>query len=34
VIGVVEEGAGLVAEAADGSRSPLEPRGFVHEFDS
>lgn len=34
VIGVVEEGAGLVAEAADGSRSPLEPRGFVHDFDS
>lgn len=34
VIGSVEEGAGLVAEAADGSRSPLEPRGFVHDFDS
>lgn len=34
VIGSVEEGAGLVAEAADGSRSPLEPRGFVHAFDS
>jgi thiamine-monophosphate kinase len=34
VIGTVEEGAGLVAEAADGSRSPLEPRGFVHDFDS
>jgi thiamine-monophosphate kinase len=32
VIGTVEEGAGLVAEAADGSRSPLEPRGFVHDF--
>ncbi|MFM8435825.1 MAG: thiamine-phosphate kinase, partial [Planctomycetia bacterium] len=34
VIGSVEEGAGLVAEAADGSRSPLAPRGFVHDFDS
>ncbi len=34
VIGTVEEGAGLVAEAADGGRSPLEPRGFVHDFDS
>ncbi|NDC53091.1 MAG: thiamine-monophosphate kinase [Planctomycetia bacterium] len=34
VIGAVEEGAGLVAEAADGGQSPLEPRGFVHAFDS
>jgi thiamine-monophosphate kinase len=34
VIGTVEEGAGLVAEAADGSRSPLEPRGYVHAFDA
>lgn len=34
LIGVVEEGAGLVAQAADGARSPLEPRGYVHDFDS
>lgn len=34
VIGAVEGGAGLVAEAADGGRSPLEPCGFVHAFDS
>ena len=34
IIGEVEAGSGLVAIAADGSRSPLEPRGFVHAFDS
>lgn len=34
VIGVVEEGAGLVAETAAGVRSPLEPRGYVHDFGS
>lgn len=34
VIGVVEAGSGLVAEAPDGGRSPLEPRGYVHEFDA
>lgn len=34
VIGTVEEGAGLVAEAPDGSRTPLEPQGYVHGFDS
>jgi len=34
VIGTVEEGAGLVAETADGCRSPLEPRGYVHAFDA
>ena len=34
VIGTVEEGAGLIAEKADGSRSPLAPRGYVHDFDA
>jgi hypothetical protein len=34
VIGTVAAGAGLVAEAPDGGRSPLEPRGYVHAFDS
>ncbi len=34
VIGVVEEGAGLVAETGAGVRSPLEPRGYVHDFGS
>jgi len=34
VIGVVEEGTGLVATATDGARSPLVPRGYVHDFDS
>jgi thiamine-monophosphate kinase len=34
VIGIVETGDGLVAEAADGTRSPLEPRGYVHDFDA
>ena len=34
IIGAVEPGEGLVAIAADGSRSPLEPRGFLHAFDS
>lgn len=34
VIGTVEPGDGLVAEAADGTRSPLEPRGYVHDFDA
>jgi thiamine-monophosphate kinase len=34
VIGAVEAGSGLVARAADGSRRPLEPRGFLHDFDS
>jgi thiamine-monophosphate kinase len=34
VIGTVEEGAGLVAVAADGSRSTLEPRGYIHDFDA
>ena len=34
VIGTVESGDGLVAEAADGTRSPLEPRGYVHDFDA
>jgi thiamine-monophosphate kinase len=34
VIGAVEAGSGLVAIAADGSRRPLEPRGFLHDFDS
>jgi thiamine-monophosphate kinase len=34
VIGAVEAGSGLVAIAADGSRRSLEPRGFLHDFDS
>ncbi len=34
VIGAVEAGSGLVAIAADGSRRPLEPRGFLHDFDA
>jgi thiamine-monophosphate kinase len=34
VIGAVEDGSGLVAIAADGSRRSLEPRGFLHDFDS
>lgn len=34
IIGAVEAGSGLVAIAADGSRQPLEPRGFLHAFDS
>ncbi|MFN9272943.1 MAG: thiamine-phosphate kinase [Planctomycetia bacterium] len=34
VIGTVEAGSGLVALAADGGRRPLEPRGFLHDFDS
>ena len=34
VIGTVAAGSGLVAEAPDGGRSPLEPRGYVHAFDS
>ena len=34
VIGRVEEGAGLVAEAAEGGRTPLTPRGYVHDFDT
>jgi thiamine-monophosphate kinase len=34
VIGTVVAGTGLVAEAADGVRSPLEPRGYIHAFDA
>ncbi|MFM8893642.1 MAG: thiamine-phosphate kinase, partial [Planctomycetia bacterium] len=34
VIGEVTADAGLVAEDAAGARRPLEPRGFVHDFDS
>jgi thiamine-monophosphate kinase len=34
VIGEVVAGAGLSARAADGTTTPLEPRGFVHDFDS
>ncbi len=34
VVGTVEAGSGLVALAADGGRRPLEPRGFLHDFDS
>jgi thiamine-monophosphate kinase len=34
VIGRVVAGTGLVAEAADGVRSPLEPRGYIHAFDA
>lgn len=34
IIGAVEAGTGLVAISADGSRTPLEPRGFLHDFDS
>jgi len=34
VIGTVEEGAGLMAETADGSRSTLAPRGYIHDFDA
>ena len=34
VVGRVEAGTGLVAEAADGTRSPLAPRGYVHAFDT
>ena len=34
IIGEVVEGRGLFARAADGRREPLEPRGFVHAFDS
>jgi thiamine-monophosphate kinase len=34
IIGTVEAGSGLVALAADGGRRPLEPRGFLHDFDS
>lgn len=34
VIGTVAPGTGLVAETAEGVRSPLEPRGYVHAFDS
>lgn len=33
-IGTVVAGTGLVAEAADGVRSPLEPRGYIHAFDA
>jgi len=32
VVGSVEAGAGLVAEAPDGTRRALEPRGYVHDF--
>ncbi len=32
IIGRVEAGAGLVAEADDGTLRPLEPRGYVHDF--
>lgn len=34
VVGAVESGEGLVAEAADGTRSPLAPRGYLHDFDA
>ena len=34
VIGAVEAGSGLVAVVEDGSRRPLAPRGFLHDFDS
>jgi thiamine-monophosphate kinase len=34
VIGTVVAGTGLVAEAADGVCSPLEPRGYIHAFDA
>ncbi|MFM8893645.1 MAG: thiamine-phosphate kinase, partial [Planctomycetia bacterium] len=34
VIGEVTAEPGLVAEDAAGARRPLEPRGFVHDFDS
>lgn len=33
VIGEVIEGSGLTARAADGTVSPLEPRGYEHAFD-
>ncbi|MFM9057843.1 MAG: thiamine-phosphate kinase [Planctomycetaceae bacterium] len=33
IIGLVEAGSGLVARDASGARRPLEPRGFVHDFD-
>jgi thiamine-monophosphate kinase len=34
IIGTVEPGEGLVAVAADGARSPLAPKGFLHAFGS
>jgi thiamine-monophosphate kinase len=33
IIGAVEAGSGLVARDASGGRRPLEPRGFLHDFD-
>jgi thiamine-monophosphate kinase len=33
IIGVVETGSGLIARDASGARRPLEPEGFVHQFD-
>ena len=33
IIGAVEAGSGLWASDASGGRRPLEPRGFVHQFD-
>lgn len=33
VIGEVVAGKGLFARSADGTTTPLEPRGFVHDFD-
>jgi thiamine-monophosphate kinase len=32
IIGEVIEGHGLFLKQPDGSRSPLAPRGYVHEF--
>jgi thiamine-monophosphate kinase len=34
IIGEVTEGTGLFSRRPDGGREPLEPRGFVHAFDS
>jgi len=34
IIGEVIEGQGLFSRRADGSREPLPPRGFVHDFES
>ena len=34
IIGHVESGAGLVALAADGTRRPMVPQGFIHDFNS
>jgi len=33
IIGAVEAGSGLAARDASGGRRPLEPRGFLHDFD-